>query len=67
MMFPETTRVGSEGHKDAIRRLEAAQKEQRRQTELDRTARGTRSLRAKPGSSGLNAATDTGAIAPPTA
>ena len=40
MMFPETTRVGSEGHKDAIRRLEAAQKEQRRRSELDRTARG---------------------------
>ena len=41
MMFPETTRVGSKGHKDAIRRLEAAQDEQRRQSELNRAARGT--------------------------
>jgi hypothetical protein len=42
MMFPETTRVGSEGHKDAIRRLDAAKEERRRRSELDRAARGTK-------------------------
>jgi hypothetical protein len=42
MMFPETTRVGSEGHKDAIRRLDAAKEEWRRRSELDRAARGTK-------------------------
>jgi hypothetical protein len=45
MMFPETTRVGSEGHKYAIRRLEAAKEKQRRWSELDRTARGTKHKR----------------------
>jgi hypothetical protein len=44
-MFPETTRVGSEGHKDAIRRLEAAKEKQRRWSELDRTATGTKHKR----------------------
>jgi hypothetical protein len=45
MMFPETTRVGSEGHKHAIRRLEAAKEEQRRRRELDRTAHGIKHQR----------------------
>ena len=45
MMFPETTRVGSECHKDAIRRLEAAKEEQRRRSDLDRTAHGTKHRR----------------------
>ena len=45
MMFPETTRVGSEGHKEAIRRLEAAKEEQWRRRELDRTAQGIKHQR----------------------
>ena len=56
MMFPETTPVGSEGHKDAIRRLDAAQKEQRRLSELDRTAHGTKHRRDA--ADGLAAADD---------
>jgi hypothetical protein len=40
MRFPETTRVGSEGHKDAIRRLDAAKEHRRRRTELRRAAHG---------------------------
>jgi hypothetical protein len=45
MMFPETTRVGGERHKDALRRLDAAKAEQRRRSELDRAARGTEQQR----------------------
>jgi hypothetical protein len=45
MMFPETTRAGSKGHRDALRRLEAAKEEQRRRSELDRSAQGTKHQR----------------------
>jgi hypothetical protein len=45
MRFPETTRVGSEGHKDAIRRLDAAKEEHRRRSKLDRAARGSKQKR----------------------
>jgi hypothetical protein len=41
MRFPETTRVGSEGHKDAIRRLDVAREERRRRGEDRRAAQGT--------------------------
>jgi hypothetical protein len=41
MRFPETTRVGSEGHKDAIRRLDDAREERRRRAEDRRVAQGT--------------------------
>jgi hypothetical protein len=40
MRFPETTRVGSEGHKDAIRRLDAAKEDRQRRGELDHGAGG---------------------------
>ena len=41
MKFPETTRRGSEGHRDAISRLEAAKAEERRRTALCRAVQGT--------------------------
>jgi hypothetical protein len=41
MRFPETTRVGSDGHKEAIRRLDAAKEDRRRRSEHHQTAHGT--------------------------
>jgi hypothetical protein len=41
MRFPETTCVGSDGHKDAIRRLDAAEEDQRRRSEHHRAVHGT--------------------------
>jgi hypothetical protein len=41
MRFPETTRVGSKGHRDAIRRLEAAKEDQRHRSGVHRAAQGT--------------------------
>ncbi len=40
MRFPETTRRGSEGHRDAIRRLDAAKEDQRRRSEVHQAAHG---------------------------
>jgi hypothetical protein len=54
MTFPETTRVGSEGHRDAIRRLDAAKEDRRRRSELHRAAHGTEGERDAAG--GLAAA-----------
>jgi hypothetical protein len=54
MMFPETTRVGSEGHQDAIRRLDAAKADRRWRSELYRAAQGTE--RARDAAAGLAAA-----------
>jgi hypothetical protein len=54
MRFPETTRVGSEGHRDAIRRLDAAKAHRRWRSELHRAAQGTERERAA--ASGLAAA-----------
>jgi hypothetical protein len=44
MRFPETARVGSEGHQDAIRRLDGAKADRRWRSELDRAAHGHRAL-----------------------
>jgi hypothetical protein len=41
MRFPETTRVGSDGHKDAIKRLDAAKEYRRRRSEHHRAVHGT--------------------------
>ena len=41
MRFPETTREGSKGHQDALRRLDAAKVEHRHQRELQQAAKGT--------------------------
>jgi hypothetical protein len=46
MRFPETTRRGSEGHRDAIRRLEAAKEHERHRGEACRAAQGMPSERA---------------------
>jgi hypothetical protein len=54
MRFPETTRVGSEGHRDAIRRLDAAKEDRRSRSELHRAAHGTE--REPDAASGLAAA-----------
>jgi len=39
--FPETTRIGSQGHKDAIRRLDAAKEHRQHRIESHRAAQGT--------------------------
>ena len=41
MRFPETTREGSKGHRDALRRLDAAKDEHRHKRELQQAAKGT--------------------------
>ena len=41
MRFPETTREGSEGHRDALRRLDAAQADRHHKRELQQAAKGT--------------------------
>ena len=41
MRFPETTRDGSEGHQDALRRLDAAHADRHHKRELQHAARGT--------------------------
>jgi len=41
MRFPETTRVGTQAHNDAVRRLEAAEAEQHQRIEAHRAAQGT--------------------------
>jgi hypothetical protein len=45
MRFPETTREGSEGHREALRRLDAAKEDRRRRSELHHDARGTDRVR----------------------
>jgi hypothetical protein len=54
MRFPETTREGSEGHKEALRRLDAAKDERRHRNELHRAARGQQ--QARKAANGLAAA-----------
>jgi hypothetical protein len=54
MRFPETTREGTEGHKDAIRRLDAAKEDRRHRSELHQSARGI--ARVREAADGLAAA-----------
>lgn len=42
MRFPESPRAGSEAHKSALRRLDDALVEQRRQTDIHDAAKGSR-------------------------
>ena len=41
MRFPETTRQGSQGHQDALKRLDAAKADHRAKSELHHAAKDT--------------------------
>jgi hypothetical protein len=45
MRFPETTREGTEGHREALSRLDAAREDRRRRGEVHRDAHGTDRVR----------------------